>query len=197
MLQARLRTLSLTALTATLAALVMLIIKISPLKDIPFYFLLLCLQALVLRIFGIKTACEYYVVSSVLALLILQIPFCLSYICLVATWPFVKYFCETYILSRLHERKISLFFGLLVSKMFFISIYLGLTLVYLTMFVKIEPSALLARRLSLALPAAAYFSIFAVAFYVAALVVDCLLSRALLYFEVNWREKLQKYLHNK
>lgn len=39
MLQARLRTLSLTALTATLAALVMLIIKISPLKDIPFYFL--------------------------------------------------------------------------------------------------------------------------------------------------------------
>lgn len=179
-----------TSLLVAFTAILFYFAKLSPLKDGAIYFALLFIESLIVLEFGFKLATEYYLVSCLLAWIILQFPFCLGYILLVGTWPIVKFYLQL----RIKQQT----FILAVAKTICFLIYALLTLMGTLYFNQLTLNSLIQRVNSLLanLPFMSQLSwpIALALICLAAHIIDYILDNCLYYYIVHGQTRLHKAL---
>lgn len=181
-----------TSLMAALTAILFLFAKMSPLKDGVIYFALMGMESLLILEFGFKLAAEYYIVSSILAWLILQIPFCLGYIIIVGTWPLVKFFLQ------LKLAKLDTHIPLLLVKSICFLIYTFITLGGLLYFSQLALAQLMVKMTNLQFIANSssltLLLIIVILVCLTAHIVDHILDSFIYYYLQHWQKQLHKAL---
>lgn len=189
-MQNKLNSFAFTSLMVAFAAILFCFAKLSPLKDGTLYFLLLLIESLVILEFGFKMAFEYYIVTSILALLILQIPFCFSYIFIVGTWPLIKFYLQL----KIPDKRQAIL-RLLIKSLFYIA-YAALSILGIIYFNQLTVQDVLNKLKG---PLANFpvlenvnLTLILVLLCLTGHVIDYLLDRCIYYYMQYWQDTLHK-----